>query len=94
MMKLSWWSAYNFTHPRNWYPLPDGAIKSKDMPKLKPLHELNVTECQFHSDESDAFNDETVETRPSDYDASMCRRWLLKLFLLLDQDLAGRYASS
>ena len=48
MKKLSYWSAYYFTHPRSWYPLPEGAIQFKDVPLLKPLpaRELSQQNCQ------------------------------------------------
>ena len=46
--RLSSWSAFHFTHPRSWYPLPEGTIQFHEMPKMKPLpaRELSLDDCQ------------------------------------------------
>ena len=44
---LTLWSAYYFTHPDSWYPLPEGTAQFKDMPKLKPLPALEISPQNF-----------------------------------------------
>ena len=46
--RLSAWSVFYFTHPRSWYPLPEGSIQFQEMPTMKPLpvRELSLDGCQ------------------------------------------------
>ena len=46
--RLSAWSAFYFTHPRSWYPLPEGSIQFQEMPTMKslPAGELSLDGCQ------------------------------------------------
>ena len=37
LKRLSHWSVHYFTHPKTWYPVPEGSIRFKDIPRLKPL---------------------------------------------------------
>ena len=48
LKRMSVWSAFYFTHPRSWYPLPEGSIQFQEMPKMKPLpaRELSLDGCQ------------------------------------------------
>ena len=36
LKRLSHWSVHYFTHPKNWYPVPEGSIRFQDIPRLKP----------------------------------------------------------
>ncbi|CAB3990306.1 Hypothetical predicted protein [Paramuricea clavata] len=49
MKRLSSWSAHYFTNPNSWYPLPEGTIHFRELPKLKPLPAANQSDesCQL-----------------------------------------------
>ena len=40
--------SFYFSHPRSWYPLPEGTIQFQEMPKMKslPAKELSLDDCQ------------------------------------------------
>lgn len=52
LKRLSSWSAFYFTHPRSWYPLPEGTISFKDVPLMEPLpaHNLDQESCRLLND--------------------------------------------
>ena len=45
---ISTWSAFYFSHPRSWYPQPEGTIHFQEMRLMKslPARDLSLGDCQ------------------------------------------------